>query len=250
MKYYLNNRKAKQELVPLFEEARRLSGLEYGYFETGDFYTALKIRNNYVGFIMVKLTPFSDAEIVYSFVTEGQRRKGHYTEMLKGTRKHIIKQLDNTPYGIVVNNPKIPYLHECRGAVNDAASGKLWYDLPQLLEEEKRQMQARPEWQKNNRLLPSYNQLKADAWETLSQAPWQGGGWGYNPHQYSVKRNWKEKDDFYAMVEFIRNFGERVRYGRELYDVVYFDTHRVWNCSLIEHPFETSIINRKPITAP
>lgn len=248
MKHYFNNQKAKQELVPLFEEARRESGLEYGYFEQGDLYTALKIRDSYYGFIMVNLPVFQDAEIVYSFVTKRARRKGHYTELLKGTRKEVINKLNGTPYNILVNEPKIPYLHEARGAFR-AVGGKWLYELRAIQRSEKRLIDARPDIQKTNRSKPNFERVKAEACKVLADAPWQGGGWGYNPHQYTRRRDWTDKEKFFEMVEFLQNYGERVKYGREYYDVVYFDTHRVWNCSLIEHPFEVNIINRKPIGA-
>lgn len=249
MKQYFTNRKARTELIDLFNEASAELAIDYSFLEQGDFYTAFKLRNKYIGFIMVKMEPFCDAEILFSFVTRNARRKGHYTEMLKRTRERIVKKLDGEPHGIVISDPKIPYLHEARGAIKDPVNGKMWYDLPEIQKSEKRLIDSRPAIQQANRDSSTYKGVKADAWSVLSNAPWSGGGWGYNPHQYTVKRNWEEKDKFHEMVEFLQNYGERVRYGREMYDVVFFDTHRVWNCSLIEHPFEVSIINRKPITA-
>lgn len=75
----------------------------------------------------------------------------------------------------------------------------------------------------------------------------------HNPHEYTVRKNWKSDDDFVFVVQYIRDNGYTGKFEGRTYTYLDVDGHFYWTMGApINKPDGsplTIIINRKPLDA-
>ena len=78
----------------------------------------------------------------------------------------------------------------------------------------------------------------------------------YNPHWYTLRRNWQNDADFIWAVQMIRKHGQVEPFRGRPYIVLYLGDYKYWTmgCPIHPDPFfdsrrNTILINRKPFSA-
>ncbi len=81
--------------------------------------------------------------------------------------------------------------------------------------------------------------------EALENASWKfAKTMPYNPHHYSLKQTWSDKELFKKIVYMINNFGKKEWFKKKLYNILYLGEYKYW---CMEHNENVVIlINRKP----
>ena len=72
-----------------------------------------------------------------------------------------------------------------------------------------------------------------------------------NPHEYTVRKNWKSDDDFVFVVQYIRQHGYPGKFGGKTYTYLDAGGHFYWTMGAPINKADgsplTIIINRKPL---
>lgn len=74
-------------------------------------------------------------------------------------------------------------------------------------------------------------------WKFAKTMPW-------NPHHYTLKEKWKDKQLFQNIVYFINDFGKDEKFKNSFYKVLYLGDYKYWTMSL--DLTKVILINRKP----